>query len=118
MDDNQKLINEKIVLVLYRIQSEIDKHLPPNVSTDTRKVIDSIYDLIHNNQPAQRWAWERINMGSSYNTEEFLKSEADKLHNLAYKLEEAAEVLETLRTKYDAEMQYKNAMKRAKSWAE
>jgi len=35
---------------------------------------------------------------------------------MAYRLEEAAETLRILRTQYDAENEFKEAMKRAKSW--
>ena len=55
-------------------------------------------------------------MSSSWNTEEILKEQAEKLHDMAYKLEEAVEILRSTREDGDVVAEYKENVKRAKSW--
>jgi len=55
-------------------------------------------------------------MSSSWNTETILKEHAEELHDMAYKLEEAVEILRSTREDGDVIEQYKANVKRAKSW--
>ena len=55
-------------------------------------------------------------MSNSWNTEETLKEQAEKLHSMAYTLEEAVEILRSTREDGDVMEQYRANIKRAKSW--
>ena len=55
-------------------------------------------------------------MSSSWNTEESLKTQAAELYSMAARLEEAAEVLRSLREDGEVMTQYKENIERAKDW--
>jgi len=55
-------------------------------------------------------------MSNSWNTEQILTEQAERLHEMAYKLEEAVEILRSTREDGDVVSEYKENVKRAKTW--